>query len=67
MERVARIPVDDTNETPGVCIIELGGTVGEIESAPFIAHTTSNSGFGRARLIPDLVSLVGIQMDEVPI
>jgi CTP synthase len=36
IERVARIPVDDTNEAPDVCIIELGGTVGDIESAPFI-------------------------------
>ncbi|KAL8796337.1 MAG: hypothetical protein Q9195_001244 [Heterodermia aff. obscurata] len=35
-ERVARIPVDDTKEEPDVCIIELGGTVGDIESAPFI-------------------------------
>ena len=30
IERVARIPVDDTNEEPNVCIIELGGTVGYI-------------------------------------
>ncbi|KAL9087612.1 MAG: hypothetical protein Q9165_006536 [Trypethelium subeluteriae] len=36
IERVARIPVDDTNETPDVCIIELGGTVGDMESMPFI-------------------------------
>lgn len=36
IERVAKIPVDDTNEEPDVCIIELGGTVGDIESAPFI-------------------------------
>ena len=36
IERVARIPVDDTKEEPDVCIIELGGTVGDIESAPFI-------------------------------
>ncbi|KAL8824163.1 MAG: hypothetical protein Q9191_005257, partial [Dirinaria sp. TL-2023a] len=35
-ERVAAIPVDDSKETPDVCIIELGGTVGDIESAPFI-------------------------------
>ncbi|KAI9799057.1 MAG: CTP synthase ura7 [Piccolia ochrophora] len=34
--RVAKIPVDDTNEEPDVCIIELGGTVGDIESGPFI-------------------------------
>ena len=36
IERVARVPVDDTNEEPDVCIIELGGTVGDMESAPFI-------------------------------
>ena len=36
IERVAKICVDDTNEEPDVCIIELGGTVGDIESAPFI-------------------------------
>lgn len=36
IERVARIPVDDTNEEPDACIIELGGTVGDIESGPFI-------------------------------
>ncbi|KIX03845.1 CTP synthase [Rhinocladiella mackenziei CBS 650.93] len=36
IERVARISVDDTNEEPDVCIIELGGTVGDIESGPFI-------------------------------
>ena len=30
IERVARIPVDDTNEEPDVCIIELGGTVGYV-------------------------------------
>ena len=36
IERVARIPVDDSGEEPNVCIIELGGTVGDIESAPFV-------------------------------
>jgi CTP synthase len=36
IERVARIPVDGTNEEPDACIIELGGTVGDIESGPFI-------------------------------
>ncbi|KAJ3293622.1 CTP synthase ura7 [Borealophlyctis nickersoniae] len=36
VERVARVPVDDSGEEPDVCIIELGGTVGDIESAPFI-------------------------------
>ena len=36
IERVSQISVDSTHETPDVCIIELGGTVGDIESAPFI-------------------------------
>ncbi|KAF2187391.1 CTP synthase-like protein [Zopfia rhizophila CBS 207.26] len=38
--KVARIPVDDTNEEPDVCIIELGGTVGDIESMPFVEALT---------------------------
>lgn len=36
IERVSKLPVDETGEEPDVCIIELGGTVGDIESAPFI-------------------------------
>ncbi|WFD42578.1 CTP synthase (glutamine hydrolyzing) [Malassezia psittaci] len=36
IERVSLLPVDETGETPDVCIIELGGTVGDIESAPFV-------------------------------
>lgn len=36
IERVARTPADDTNEEPDVCVIELGGTLGDIESAPFV-------------------------------
>ncbi|EEQ37784.1 putative CTP synthase [Clavispora lusitaniae] len=36
IERVARIPVDESGQEPEVCIIELGGTVGDIESAPFV-------------------------------
>ncbi|CAN3372636.1 hypothetical protein DIURU_004871 [Diutina rugosa] len=36
IERVAKIPVDASGEEPEVCIIELGGTVGDIESAPFV-------------------------------
>ena len=51
IERVSKIPVDETGEEPDVCVIEvrpaisvdleadagqLGGTVGDIESAPFI-------------------------------
>ena len=36
IERVAKIPVDGQDGQPDVCIIELGGTVGDIESMPFI-------------------------------
>lgn len=36
IETVANIPVDANGEKPDVCIIELGGTVGDIESAPFV-------------------------------
>lgn len=35
-DRVSRIPVDDTGEQPDVCVIELGGTAGDIESMPFL-------------------------------
>ncbi|KAM3573604.1 hypothetical protein VYU27_004395, partial [Nannochloropsis oceanica] len=34
--RVARQPVDETGEAPDVCVIELGGTLGDIESMPFV-------------------------------
>ena len=36
MERVAAIPVDGNGAEPDICIVELGGTVGDIESAPFV-------------------------------
>ncbi|PSK51675.1 CTP synthase [Elsinoe australis] len=40
VERVAKVPVDDTGEEPDICIIELGGTVGDIESMPFVEAMT---------------------------
>ncbi|KAL3883644.1 hypothetical protein ACJMK2_029886 [Sinanodonta woodiana] len=36
VERVAKIPVDGDNSIPNVCIIELGGTIGDIEGMPFV-------------------------------
>ncbi|KAK4707418.1 hypothetical protein R3W88_033019 [Solanum pinnatisectum] len=36
IERVAVIPVDGKDGPPDVCVIELGGTIGDIESMPFI-------------------------------
>merc|ERR1719203_394330 len=36
LDRVAQVPVDGGDARPQVCMIELGGTVGDIESMPFI-------------------------------
>ena len=36
IERVAQIPVDGTELVPQVCVIELGGTVGDIEGLVFL-------------------------------
>ncbi|KAI9104268.1 hypothetical protein K1719_023104 [Acacia pycnantha] len=36
IERVANIPVDGKEGPADVCVIELGGTIGDIESMPFI-------------------------------
>ncbi|KAI9008570.1 CTP synthase N-terminus-domain-containing protein [Hyaloraphidium curvatum] len=36
VEKVSKLPVDASGLPPDVCIVELGGTVGDIESAPFI-------------------------------
>jgi len=36
LDRVAQVPVDGTGLRPQVCMIELGGTVGDIESMPFV-------------------------------
>ena len=36
IERVANLSSDGSGKTPDACVIELGGTVGDIESAPFI-------------------------------
>lgn len=35
IERVAAIPVDGKDGPPDVCVIELGGTIGDFESMPF--------------------------------
>ncbi|XP_062215218.1 uncharacterized protein LOC133915864 isoform X1 [Phragmites australis] len=36
IERIAMIPVDGKEGPADVCVIELGGTIGDIESMPFI-------------------------------
>lgn len=36
VESIAKIVVNGSKETPEICIIELGGTIGDIESMPFV-------------------------------
>ncbi len=36
IKRTARISVDKTTQVPDVCVIELGGPIGDIENAPFV-------------------------------
>ncbi|CAF0821909.1 unnamed protein product [Rotaria sordida] len=36
VERVARVSVDNDKTEPDICIIELGGTIGDIESMSFV-------------------------------
>ncbi|RYP46293.1 hypothetical protein DL768_007460 [Monosporascus sp. mg162] len=43
IKRVAKVPVDGSGEEPGVCIIQLGGTVGDIENA--LRHEAGSSNF----------------------
>lgn len=65
IERVAKISVDDTGEEPDVCIIELGGTVGDIESAPFIeAMRQLRRRAGRDNFCQIHVSLVPVVSGE---
>jgi len=35
VSRVAKVSADGSGEQPDICVIELGGTIGDIESAPF--------------------------------
>jgi hypothetical protein len=58
---VAGLPVDDSEEEPGVYIIELGGTVGDIESAHFIeALVQLRHRLGRDNFFSIAVSYVPI-------
>ncbi|KAG9237175.1 CTP synthase [Amylocarpus encephaloides] len=70
IERVARIPADDSKETPDVCIIELGGTVGDIESAPFIEamrQLKRRVGKGNfAQIHVSLVPVIGSEQKTKP-
>jgi len=59
VERVAQIPVNGSNEKPEVCIIELGGTIGDIEGMPFVeAFRQFQFRVGKENFCNMLVSLV---------
>ncbi|KAJ5566803.1 P-loop containing nucleoside triphosphate hydrolase [Penicillium sp. DV-2018c] len=65
IERVARVPVDETNQTPDVCVIELGGTAGDIENAPFLESLRRLRGrVERDQWLHMLVTLVPVIMNE---
>eukprot|EP01060_Flectonema_neradi_P037418 TRINITY_DN7531_c0_g1_i1.p1 TRINITY_DN7531_c0_g1~~TRINITY_DN7531_c0_g1_i1.p1 ORF type:complete len:638 (+),score=130.45 TRINITY_DN7531_c0_g1_i1:91-1914(+) len=36
LDKVAHTPTDGTGKVPDICVVELGGTVGDIESMPFL-------------------------------
>ncbi len=61
IERVAHTPVDGNGASPDVCVIELGGTVGDIESAPFVeALRQFQFRVGRENIVFVHVSLVPV-------
>ncbi|KAM5493271.1 CTP synthase ura7 [Microsporum canis] len=66
IERVARTPADDSNEEPDVCVIELGGTLGDIESAPFVeAMRQLRRRVGKNNFLQIHVSLVPVIHGEL--
>ncbi|GAP89052.1 putative CTP synthase [Rosellinia necatrix] len=61
IKRVAYTCVDGSGEEPDVCIIELGGTVGDIESMPFLeALTQLRHEAGNANFVTIMVSYVPV-------
>jgi len=65
IERAAKIPVDDSGEIADVCLIEVGGTVGDIESSIFFeALRQFQFRIGDDNFCLMFVSLVPILSDE---
>ena len=61
IEDVAKRPADGSDVSPDVCIVELGGTVGDIESAPYLeALRQFQFRAGRENVIFVHVSLVPV-------
>jgi CTP synthase len=62
--RAAQIPVDETKEVPDVCVIELGGTAGDMENAPFLEALRRLRGrVGKDNWVHILVTLVPVIMN----
>mmetsp|Transcript_13810 Transcript_13810/g.34702 ORF Transcript_13810/g.34702 Transcript_13810/m.34702 type:complete len:563 (-) Transcript_13810:219-1907(-) len=65
IERTAKIPTDDSGEEADVCLIEVGGTVGDIESSVFLeALRQFQFRVGTENFLLCFVSLVPILSDE---
>eukprot|EP01126_Amoeba_proteus_P035509 TRINITY_DN3586_c0_g1_i3.p1 TRINITY_DN3586_c0_g1~~TRINITY_DN3586_c0_g1_i3.p1 ORF type:complete len:584 (+),score=122.18 TRINITY_DN3586_c0_g1_i3:95-1846(+) len=61
VEKVSTIPTDGSDHKPQVCVIELGGTVGDIESMPFIeAMRQFEFRVGKSNMCVIHVSLVPV-------
>mmetsp|Transcript_25701 Transcript_25701/g.39824 ORF Transcript_25701/g.39824 Transcript_25701/m.39824 type:complete len:220 (-) Transcript_25701:1504-2163(-) len=61
IERVAAIPVDSSGEQADVCLIEVGGTVGDIESMVFLeALRQFQFRVGSQNILTSFVSLVPV-------
>ncbi|KAA6407832.1 MAG: CTP synthase [Lasallia pustulata] len=65
IERVARILMDDTNEDPDICIIELGGTVRGIKSGPFVEAIEEESWQGQFSANTCLIDPCGLSPDLI--
>ena len=65
IERVAKIPVDGSNQMADVCLVEVGGTVGDIESSVFLeALRQFQFRVGVENFCLSFVSLVPVLSDE---
>jgi len=65
IERVAKVPVDGTGKEADVCLIEVGGTVGDIESSVFFeALRQFQFRVGDANFLLAFVSLVPVLSEE---
>jgi CTP synthase len=65
IERVAKVPTNEDGEEADVCLIEVGGTVGDIESSVFLeALRQFQFRVGAENFVLCFVSLVPIISDE---